>query len=254
MWEAASNGGVEEVEGILRKDPGVDPNWRNEGEYGRAAIHVACENDHGSIVSILLAHPDIDVNLRNNGGWTPFLTACANSVSCARLLLKDPRVDVMARERNSFSALWWALNGGNVDVIKWWIASGREIDLGTPGDHPTDAIGAAKKKGYLEAATLLERFKEHPEETRYATKVELGCHSVLAAEMFALVVFVSDEFLRISQGNHSTRPAARFFSVAARLPLELQMFMCRRVLGSAKEIISGKDCELAIKDLAKCLK
>jgi len=42
LWEAASNGGVEEVEGILRKDPGVDPNWRNEGEYGRAAIHVAC--------------------------------------------------------------------------------------------------------------------------------------------------------------------------------------------------------------------
>ena len=39
----------------------------------------------------------------------------------------------------------YAAASGSLDVIKWWIASGREMDLGRPGDvGKTDAIGKAK--------------------------------------------------------------------------------------------------------------
>ena len=68
--------------------------------------------------------------------------------------------------------------------------------------------------------------------------------------MFALVVFVSDGLLEIKD---TTTTAARFFSIARRLPLELQMMLCHRVVGSAKEIISGKDSEVAFKELARRL-
>ena len=70
--------------------------------------------------------------------------------------------------------------------------------------------------------------------------------------MFALVVFVSDGLLEIKDTTTRT-PAARFFSIARRLPLELQMMLCHRVVGSAKEIISGKDSEVAFKELARRL-
>ena len=68
--------------------------------------------------------------------------------------------------------------------------------------------------------------------------------------MFALVVFVSDGLLQISD---TTTTAARFFSIARRLPLELQMVLCHHVVGSAKEIIPGKDSEVAFKELARRL-
>jgi len=70
--------------------------------------------------------------------------------------------------------------------------------------------------------------------------------------MFALVVFVSDGLLEIKDTTTRT-PAARFFSIARRLPLELQMMLCHRVVGSAKEIIPGKDSEVAFKELARRL-
>ena len=68
--------------------------------------------------------------------------------------------------------------------------------------------------------------------------------------MFALVVFVSDELL---QFKDTTSPAARFFSIARRLPLELQMVLCHLVMGSPKETIPGKESEVAFKELARRL-
>ena len=83
-------------------------------------------------------------------------------------------------------------------------------------------------------------------------RVELGLLDALAAEMFALVVFVSDGLMQINDTT-TPSPAARFFSVAAQLPLELQMVLCFHQVGSGKEIIPGKEREVAFKELARKL-
>jgi len=79
--------------------------------------------------------------------------------------------------------------------------------------------------------------------------VELGLLDDLAAEMFALVVFVSDGLLQIKDTT-TPSPAARFFIIATKLPLELQMVLCYRLMESMKEIITGKESEVAFKELA----
>jgi len=167
-------------------------------------------------------------------------------------MLKDSRVKVNEPKIDGTTPLWFAAARGHLDVIKWWIASGREMDLGEPGEvDKTDAIGGAMERGKTEAASLLERFKENPVKTRHAVRVELGWYDKLAAEMFALVVFVSDGLLQVNDTTPS--PAARFFSIAAQLPLELQMVLCYRVMGSCKEILPGKESEVAFKELARKL-
>jgi len=100
--------------------------------------------------------------------------------------------------------------------------------------------------------TLLERFKSDAAQTRHALRVELDWYDELAAKMFALVVFVSDGLLQIKDTT-TTTPAARFFKIAAKLPLELQMVLCFRLVGSAKEIIHCKESEAAFKELARKL-
>jgi len=73
--------------------------------------------------------------------------------------------------------------------------------------------------------------------------------------MFALVVFVSDGLLADVEKTDgaATPPAAGFFKMATRLPLELQMMLCYPVVGSTKKIIPGVNNERAFKDLVKSI-
>ena len=251
FWEAARRGKVDAVKMILRDNPTLDVNWRNPEENQSTALRQACADGQDPIAAILLAHPDIDVNLKNRDGYTPLYSATyCGRTACVRLLLKDPRV--MPNEPNAlgFLPVHRAVFYRHDDIIKWWIASGREMDLGKPGDvEKTDAIGRAKNGGKTDVVTLLERFKENPVETRHAMRVDLGLLDELAAEMFALVVFVSDGLL---QSNSTTpSPAARYFSIASQLPLDLQMVLCNRVFGSPKDFVLSRTSEPGFHLLAR---
>jgi len=221
FYKAAKDGHLEEAKEILKDNPKLNVNWRNEQEHGWTALIKACEWDHPSIVSILLAHPDIRVNSKSRYGYSPFFRACINGhTSCARLLLQDSRVRVNESDISGSSPLMNTAVNGHVGLIRLWVASGREMNLGTPGNQRTDAIARARKSGKTEVVTLLERFKENPVKTRYEVRMEIGWYDEVAAEVFALVVFASDGLLQINDTTTST-PAARFFSIATRLPLEL---------------------------------
>jgi len=136
----------------------------------------ACLNGQDLVVSILLAHPDIDPNLKEKDGDTPFMTASRNgNTSCVRLLLQDQRVRVNESDEDGSTPLRDAASRGHQDVIKLWIASGREMNLGKPEDvYTTDAIGVAKQEKETEVVSLLERFKSDPAKTRIQVRLELG--------------------------------------------------------------------------------
>jgi len=251
MLAAVQSGDAKELAELMRQDPGFKVN--KVGRDGNTLLHHACRESYRSaVIPLLLAHPDIDVNVKDIHRHTPFSYCCYGRASCAREMLRDSRVKVNEPRGDGGAPLWWAAVNGRLDVIKTWITSGREMDLGKPGDiYKTDAVGGAKDNHLTEVATLLERFKRDATKTRHDMRVELGWYDEAAAEMFALVVFVSDGLLQINETTPT--PAARFISIVRRLPLELQMLLCRRVVGSPKEIIPGKDSEVAFKELAKIL-
>jgi len=252
MLAAVEKGDAKKLAELMRQDPGFNVNLDQYGD-GRTLLHDACDlgDTSSPVIPLLLAHPGIDVNVKDSGGWTPFLYACCGSITCVREMLKDSRVKVNEPNWNGATPLWYAAYYGHLDMIKWWIASGREMNLGTPGDAKTDAIGVARRTVKQEVVALLERFKSDAVKTRHAARVELGWYEKLAAEMFALVVFGSDGLLQIKDTTPS--PAARYFSIATQLPLELQMVLCFRQVGSAKEIIPGTEREAAFKELARRL-
>jgi len=252
MLAAVKKGHERELAEQMRQDPGFNVNMVQD-ELGWTLLHYACHQSHRSaVIPILLAHPDIDVNAKDTYECTPFYYASADgNTPCVREMLKDSRVKVNEPTNNGFTPLWKAVRYGHLNIIKWWIAAGKEMDFGKPGDvDRTDAIGIARKKKKTEIATLLERFKSDATRTRHLVRVELGLLDDLAAEMFALVVFVSDGLLQIKDTTIPT-PAARFFAIARQLPLELQMVLCYRLVGSEREIIPVKDSEVAFKELAR---
>ena len=208
FWEAAGEGNEVAMKKILRDNPTLDVNWGNEDDDGQAALHRACINGHDSIVTLLLAHPNINVNQKDNTGCTPFMHACINEdTSCAELLLKDSRVKVNKPDNGGYTPLLYVAEDGHLDIIKVWIASGRKMDLGEPGNEKTDAIGAAKNpekkssedREYFEerkdrcakVATLLKRFKANPTQTRTEVRKELGiagrCRLILRSTSFIII-------------------------------------------------------------------
>ena len=124
------------------------------------------------------------------------------------------------------------------------------MHLEIQGNWNSDVIEAARNYSMTDVADLLERFKENPVKIRHATKLELGFLDELAAEMFAMVVFVSDGLLQTKETT-TPSPAAGFFSIVKRLPLELQMLICYKGVESNKEIIPSIVSEIAFRELAK---
>jgi len=232
----------------MRQDPGFKVN-AVLGDCSWSLLHYACSKDSRfPVIPLLLAHPDIDVNVKDVYGHTPLYIASDRATLCVREMLKDFRVKVNEPGNDGWTPLCRAASWGHIGAIKTWIASGRELDLGTTGGvDKTDVIRVAKKYDNIEVMTLLERFKANPEETRHTARVELGWYDELAAEMFAMVIFVSDGLLQVNGINSF---AARFFTIANQLPLELQIVLCFRFVGSAKEIIYRRHSEVAFKELA----
>ena len=63
MLAAVLSGDVEKLAELMRQDPGFDVN--TEHRRGHTLLHQACTERSGSaVIPLLLAHPDIDVNVK----------------------------------------------------------------------------------------------------------------------------------------------------------------------------------------------
>ena len=89
--------------------------------------------------------------------------------------------------------------------------------------------------------------------------MKLGFLDEGAADHFALTIFLCDDLLQlkpVSNPAATPNPAAsatRFFTITSKLPMDLQMVLCHRVVGSMRQNIFQKDSEAAFKSLARIL-
>ena len=142
-------------------------------------------------------------------------------------------------------------------MIEWLVASGRDLGdcKNKKGKHWDDneytALEIAREEDQTEAVSLLERFIANPTQTRFDLRVKLGVLNEVAAEVVALTVFLCDDLLQLKPALDTA--ATRFFTIVKRLPMELQMILCHRAVGSMKQNILHKDSEAAFKSLARIL-
>ena len=110
MLAAIEKGDAEELAKLMRQDPGFDVNMALDG-YGRTLLHHAClASERSPVIPLLLAHPGINVNSKNNRGYTPFSNACCGRRACVREMLKDSRVKVNEPNNRGSTPLWTAAN------------------------------------------------------------------------------------------------------------------------------------------------
>lgn len=172
----------------------------------------------------------------------------------AKLFLS--RADLLPNtpDRNGQTALWIACSWNNhLAVVKWWIASGHPLDLkvvGKWGDEIFTPLEIARRYNCMEIVSLLERYRQNPMATRREVCWELGVVTQ-GASLFALVVLCTDDYLKPIETNLGgpRKPLAKFFQIAKRLPLEIQMVLCCRTVGSMRNIIRSRDVEIALRTI-----
>lgn len=256
LSSAAFDGKLDKVESLL-SDPQVNVNWQDS--LGFSVLHSACQNGHLAVVDSFLNHPKLDPNLAESSGLTPFSTACYRGHhTVVSRLLADPRVDPQQPQSNNTTPLWYAAQNGHLSVIEALLASDRTIDTKTRSSwNSTTAAQHARvvanlpkwenipgddslrrKKNNPIIADLIDAYEKDPGACRQCIR------GSFIARLFALVVFLCDGFLRLPEDHHSLK-SGRFFSTCSRLPLDLQMLVCHRVFGSAKEVVLSGDSELA---------
>jgi len=249
LYNASLYGRNDEVRELLllRGSHTLDVNWRNTGRNDEAGLHVACAGGHLLIVSLILASPRVDVNLRDRDGLTPLLHACKNgSTGVARLLLADSRVNASVSDQHNRTALWWSAWGCDTKTVEYLIASGKVLNVHlagcltfvlqeyepSEGDVEGDytALEIARECGYDDIVNLLERLVDNPVRmTEEVRRRILWCR--LSVLLFATSVFLSEGVFSLKSNLPEETVASRFFTIASRLPSELQLALCRRVYG-----------------------
>ena len=119
MLAAVESGDAKKVAELIREDPGFKVNMVLNGNE-RTLLHYACCGERRSaVIPLLLAHPDIDVNVKDSTGWTPFYSACVCGYpSCVREMLKDSRVKVNEPNNRGLTPLYAAGANGRLNIIK----------------------------------------------------------------------------------------------------------------------------------------
>ena len=97
------------------------------------ALTAAAQKGNDAAVNLLLARPDIDVNIAPRGGRTPLIFALNQGRTEMAVKLIERGADIFATEDRGLDALRWAALKGSIPVLRIILArakeQGRELEL-----------------------------------------------------------------------------------------------------------------------------
>jgi len=155
-------------------------------------LYVACLAGQAHIVKFLLSLPGIDVNGLGESEITPLEmvvdTEEIEDSDVLDLLLKCENLDVH-RISDGLSTFERAFRRGQVKTVKMMLASNKNMMVEIP-----NCLSRVSHENSL--TLLLKKYQQNPDSCRQQLRRELGWPTS-AAEIFALVIFVCDDFVRI---------------------------------------------------------
>ncbi|KAB2105292.1 hypothetical protein AG0111_0g7058 [Alternaria gaisen] len=149
----ATDRGLKEMVELLLLHPDIDVNPRDEN--GETPLHTAARKDRMEILVLLLAHPGIDVNSRDAGGGTLLhASATQGYMEILRLLLARPDVDVNFRDVVGDTPLHKAASKGHMEILVLLLAQAN-IDWAPRNGYGSTPLYQAARHGHEELVDAL---------------------------------------------------------------------------------------------------
>jgi ankyrin repeat protein len=149
---AAENGHETVVELILAQD-NVEINSRDE--YSQTPLSWAAQNGHEAVVKMLLARDDIDAVSKDLYGETPLSWAAYNGhEAVVKLLLARDSVDVNSKDSRNRTPFSFAAERGHESVVKLLLTRD-DVDINSKDSHNRTPLSWAAENGREAVVNLL---------------------------------------------------------------------------------------------------
>lgn len=149
----ATDRGRKEIVKLLLSHPNIDVNSRDEN--GETPLHTAARKTRMEILLPLLRHPDINVNSRDaSGGTLLHASATEGYMEITMLLLERPDVDVNSRNVVGDTPLHKAASKGHMKILVLLLAQA-DIDWAPRNGYGLTPLYLAAKHGHEELVDAL---------------------------------------------------------------------------------------------------
>ncbi|XP_063422205.1 histone-lysine N-methyltransferase EHMT2-like isoform X2 [Mytilus trossulus] len=119
---------------------------------GMTVIHYAAKAGHNNVIKILLDTGEIDINIQDDGGWTPIIWASEHKlVSTVKFLLNQGAQSTL-KDKEENTSLHWAAYSGSVDICEMFLNGGCMLDA--PNEHGDRPLHIAARQNHYECVVL----------------------------------------------------------------------------------------------------
>ena len=152
LFSAAYYGELETTKALCSY-PALNINWRDDG--GFTPLSGACQAGQIGVVRFLLSLKGIDPNTLLNDGATPFFMACAEGhKEVVSLLLADPRIDPNKPQNDGVTPFFIACENVHKEVVSLLLAN-PVIDPNKPHSDGATPFNIVCQRGHHEVVSLL---------------------------------------------------------------------------------------------------
>ena len=154
LYLAAQNNYADAVKALLRAQ-GVVIVVNAVGADNYTSLHIAAERGHQNVVTALLTHSNIKVNLKNKTGQAPLhIAAIYGHAAVVQVLLNHGQIDVNEKDPDQQAPLHLAAENGHADAVKALLAH-RDIKVNEKGFHGNTPLHFAAASGRTAIVKLL---------------------------------------------------------------------------------------------------
>jgi euchromatic histone-lysine N-methyltransferase len=149
LMEAVENDRNDCVDHLVRVGASLD----FRGEDGMTAFHIASKQGNLHSVKTILESRRVDVNLQDDGGWTALIWATEHKQKNVVDYLLTKGADPMIQDDEENICLHWAAFSGDVDILSIFMQSA--LDINCVNKHGDTALHIASRRDNVEAVNLL---------------------------------------------------------------------------------------------------
>lgn len=259
LAEACSNNSEQEFLAVFKQHPTLNVNSRvvvvDQNNFTeQTPLGIVCRMGYTGLACRLLTHPSINVNVSEYNDKTPFFLACEFGRSeLVSVMLRDSRIGINMLSTGQYSPFSVACYNGHLNVVERFLASRRKLTTETLAK----GLVLSDRLVHTPTSNLIRAFQRDPIKRQHLLRLQLGIYVEFSSEVYALIVFYCDDFFTLKDDRFVKKPeekqSKRFISIVGRLPMEMQMIICKRAYSLTGNNIRGLEFEESMRRIRRLL-